>query len=1220
MIVSGLLLSLVSARRRLRAAWRWSPTTALPIGDCPTVPVPVRLGLLLRASLLLGLLLTLIPGAGAAQETTQQESVPAVAGDPALDPLRERAIALPVSPELVEGRLREAEADTSLTEEVRARRLEQYRSLLGYLAEINDFNQRAAAYREAISNAPVRTAAIRAELEAIEPLPDPPVELPADIDRAGVERMLVSLQAEDTSLEVQQVEIERALTELVAQPNLARQRLTEVRVALGEVDEELALPASGELSPQEQQARRWLLEARRDVLRAEALMLEQQLASGDARRALLEARRDQVRRSLRRLRERRAYLEEQADALRRAEAERLRAEAEAAQRAAAEADPVVRELADANAELARAIEPLNRRLERLGEDQLALEQAKARLETDFRNTSERLEVAGLSRALGQLLIDQRSQLPDRRVLRREAAVRADVIAEATLERIRYREELRQLADLDDAVQVRLEQITQRLAQLPMIALDGSALSADLADGLRQQLREQLRRRAELLQRALGLYDQLLSGLGTLEFTAQQLAALVADYETFLSERLLWVRSTVPITEQSFRALPAALVWLADPRNWVQVGEVLLDDAGRAPWSWLGLLAVVLLLARSSSTRQAVRASAEPLRRVSTDRFAFTLRAIALTLILAAPWPLLLALSGWRLSAALLATDFTRAVGAALLTMSSALYYLRAFRLLCMSGGVADRHFRWRGEVLRALRFNFQLATYVLLPIGGIAVTIYQHEDPAFGGTLGRVSLVLFMIGFAILVGRLLHPGRGVIKDLVAAHPHTWASRLRHLWFAAAVAVPLGLASLTLAGFTFTAGVLMESLIQQVWLALGLVVVQQSIVRWLIVTRRTLALRAALERRASRETGVTTPTADESGNLLRAAEDSVDLASLDSQTRMLVNTLISLAAVFGLWVIWSQFLPALGLLENITLWTYTSTLDGAEQTLAVTLADFTWVLMLVLVTAVAASNLPAVLEILLLKNTEVTAGSRYAITTLIGYAITVIGTLLVFGALGLTWGQVQWLVAALSVGIGFGLQEIVANFISGLIILFERPVRVGDTVTHEGNSGVVTRIQIRATTIRNWNGQELLVPNKSLITGQLINWTLTDQRTRIEIHMGVEHGSDVMQALRLLGEIAAANQRVLKDPAPLITLDAIGDNALHLAMRCFLASPEARLGIASELNQAVNQRFAAAGIRIAHPQRDLHLRAGGALPGGLAPSGSPAVATETDISGPGVAAG
>jgi potassium-dependent mechanosensitive channel len=291
---------------------------------------------------------------------------------------------------------------------------------------------------------------------------------------------------------------------------------------------------------------------------------------------------------------------------------------------------------------------------------------------------------------------------------------------------------------------------------------------------------------------------------------------------------------------------------------------------------------------------------------------------------------------------------------------------------------------------------------------------------------------------------------------------------------------------------------------------------------------------------------------------------------------------------GLWLVWSEVLPALTFFERIPLWHHTGIVDGTQQIVPVTLADLLLVFAILLIAVVAGRNLPALLEILLLQYTEMSSGSRYTVTTLTGYVITATALTLIFSTLGLRWSEVQWLVAALGVGIGFGLQEIVANFISGLIILFERPVRVGDIITIGGTTGTVSKIQIRATTIRNWDQQELLVPNKQFITGELLNWSLSDQVNRIILTVGVEYGADTRTAMALLAEVAREHPRVLKEPPPLISFESFGDNALTLVMRCYLGSLEGRLGITTELHQAVYEKLSAAGIGIAYPQRDVHL--------------------------------
>jgi potassium efflux system protein len=238
--------------------------------------------------------------------------------------------------------------------------------------------------------------------------------------------------------------------------------------------------------------------------------------------------------------------------------------------------------------------------------------------------------------------------------------------------------------------------------------------------------------------------------------------------------------------------------------------------------------------------------------------------------------------------------------------------------------------------------------------------------------------------------------------------------------------------------------------------------------------------------------------------------------------------------------------------------------------------------------VATKRVPGLLEIMLRQKMALSAGTVYAVAALFRYALVTLIVLMVLSMLGGSWSQIQWAVAALSVGIGFGLQEIVANFICGLILLFEQPVRVGDTVTVGETSGVVTRIRMRATTIRDWDRRELLVPNKEFITGRLLNWSLSDMMSRFVIVIGVAYGTNLKKAMELALEAARGNAEVLEDPAPFITFDEFGDNSLQLVLRCFMANVDNRLTVSSQVRVAVNDKFNEAGIVVAFPQRDVHL--------------------------------
>lgn len=179
-------------------------------------------------------------------------------------------------------------------------------------------------------------------------------------------------------------------------------------------------------------------------------------------------------------------------------------------------------------------------------------------------------------------------------------------------------------------------------------------------------------------------------------------------------------------------------------------------------------------------------------------------------------------------------------------------------------------------------------------------------------------------------------------------------------------------------------------------------------------------------------------------------------------------------------------------------------------------------------------------------------------------------------------------AALGVGLGFGLQEIVANFVSGLILLFEKPIRIGDTVTIGDVTGNVSRIQIRATTLVDWDRKEVIIPNKTFITERLINWSLTDSTTRIVLQIGVAYGSDTQRVKQLLVETAKRDPRVLEDPEPNAYFRAFGNSTLDFDLRVYVSRMEDRVPVTDGLNHSIDQAFRQAGIEIAFPQLDVHL--------------------------------
>lgn len=254
----------------------------------------------------------------------------------------------------------------------------------------------------------------------------------------------------------------------------------------------------------------------------------------------------------------------------------------------------------------------------------------------------------------------------------------------------------------------------------------------------------------------------------------------------------------------------------------------------------------------------------------------------------------------------------------------------------------------------------------------------------------------------------------------------------------------------------------------------------------------------------------------------------------------MRSAIGTAALIGLWITWADVLPALNGLNEVVLWTTLGERDGVDAKVAVTLVDLAMSLLMAALAWVGAKNIPGAMELVVLNRLELDAGAKYAFTTLVRYVFAGIGITSVFGLLGMEWSRLQWLVAALSVGLGFGLQEIVANFVSGIILLFERPIRIGDVVTVNGSTGTVLRMQIRATTLLDFDNKELIMPNKVFITGEVLNWTLSDHATRLMVNVGIAYGDDPKLAMDIMLSVAQEHPDVLSEPVPQATFDSFGE--------------------------------------------------------------------------------
>ena len=1082
-----------------------------------------------------------------------------------------------VTASTLEAKIAEAEAAVDPQDNAKTKLVELYRKALSNLAVAASSRDAAQGFQQASRTAPAETQALREKMDKSNAVaPEDTLEANPTTPLREIEALLHKEKADFAALDAQHADFAKRLAAEASRPALIRQRLTELKEQQDEIAAQLKLPLPTNEGPATTEARAWVRRTGYEALSTEITMLDQELLSQPDRVVLLKAKQDRAAASIAWVGKRVKILDDLVTRQRQAEADEAKTVAAATRQAAEGRHPMVVSLAEQNAALTEEVADWASELNGLAAQIEEADKLARQLEEDFQGAQETVTfgIYGLNEELGHLLQQQRQSLPDLRSFRRQARERDKKAGKVGVRRLLHRRELKRLSDPASYVAALLTET-----------------AAEDDPEMRQRLVDLAMGRKVLLEKATESDDFYLRKLGELESAQQRLLATIERFDEFLDVHLLWVRSASRSQLHELGALPAEVWGILSPSDWYGAARALAYQATHSPVFILLALALGTLLWSRKRLIGFIETLSGKLGEPTTDHFLYSLQTLAAALIAAAAWPLVAAVAGWQLKVSVEGTDFSSAVGEALLALALQFYLLRVFRLICIPRGLAAAHFRWPESSLRLLRRELGQLSWIYLPAAAVALGAFTLDPLNAGWAVGRAAFLILVASLAFAFYRLLHPDSGVLAAYLDRKEQRRFRSLHRLWFPLLVIAPLALGVLSLMGYLYTARTLVELLLDTTWMVVGLVLLAALAQRWLQVTRQRIAYEAAMERRQTELETKQEPNASDSQKaawIPDAGEQELDLEALSDTSSNLINTALVVTGLIGLWMIWSEVFPALRIFDDVPLWNQIVTVDGEEQIDPITVADLILALVYGAVTFVLAKQLPAMLEIILLYRFEMSAGSRYTFTTLTTYIIITVGILLVFNTIGAQWSQLQWLVAALGVGIGFGLQEIVANFISGLIVLFERPIRIGDVVTVGDTDGTVTRIRIRATTISSWDGKELLVPNKEFITGRLLNWSLSDQKTRIVVSVGIAYGSDVRQAMRLLEEAAVENENVLDDPAPSVIFESFGDNSLGLLLRSFVNSAQLRYPTISALNEAINDKFNSAGIVIAFPQRDLHL--------------------------------
>lgn len=874
------------------------------------------------------------------------------------------------------------------------------------------------------------------------PLPEFSAEAPEDATKE-------QLQADVTRAETETAEATQRRTQQEAESVRRTTRRTtlsdltaKARQALVDLNQLLELKAPDGEAASVTKARRLALLARRQALISEVALLEQEGPLYEATARLLTARRDLAARE-------EVVAVRRTDAAKKRLAAALRREAEeqakAARAAVLNAHPDLKEIADRNSELTDLNKDTVNQLEEANDDRGRAQLQIDSLVTDFETLTQRAEAAHFTHAVGVLLRRHRSTLPVVSNVYDQLAERQPVVSDLNLQLIDLEHERRALIDLDGAV-------TAAIRRLDSVEADDKRVQ--------EEIRSLLAAKREVLASLTQNMTNLLSTLVVLDSAERQLIDEVDRQTDYIAEHVLWVRSTTAVSLADISTAASDLILLSESGSMTEIGSTLFSDMAQDPALWTVCIAAILaLILPRSRIRHRLREIGRTSVKSNAIEFRPTMTALLMSVSLATPVPAIIWFAGWRIGAEPGTDIAIRAVGAALQSAAGVYWLVEVFRTVFRPDGLAIAHFGWDKPAVESVRRRLRTVLLMSLPLLAIVEFSRMVRDLQLHATLGRAAFSVMAFAIAGILFGLLKPQSPLMVSLRSGTGDTLVDRFRTMVGLAAITAPAMLGVAALSGYYYTAQEFASRIGSTGLIVLGLVVVRALISRWLLVSYRALAIRRNRERREAikREQGDQGP----SDIAAIGTVPEIQLSDLNVQTGRMIRLTSQLALLTGIWFVWAEVLPALNFLKRVS-WEITA--PGVGVTGLVTLADIALGIISVVVTLVAARNLPGLVEIAVLQRLPLDAGARYAASTIVRYLILMIGFVTAFGLVGIGWSSVQWLVAAMSVGLGFGLQEIFANFVSGIILLFERPIRVGDTVTINDVTGTVTRIRIRATTI------------------------------------------------------------------------------------------------------------------------------------------------------------
>ncbi|AXW92800.1 mechanosensitive channel MscK [Cronobacter sakazakii] len=938
------------------------------------------------------------------------------------------------------------------------------------------------------------------------------------------------------------------LVSLQTQPERVQNAMYNASQQLQQIRNRLNGTAPGEeaLRPSQQT----LLLAQQALLNAQIEQQRKSLEGNTVLQDALQKQRDYTTANINRLEHQLQLLQEAVNSKRLTLTEKTAQEAIAPEDASSiQNNPLVRQELEINHQLSQRLIDATQSGNTLVQQNIRVKNWLDRALQSERNLKEQISVLKGSLLLSRILYQQQQTLPSAD----ELEDMTNRIADLRLEQFEVNQQ-RDALFQNDAFVEKLEEGHK------------SEINDDVHDALLQVV-DMRRELLDQLNKQLG--NQLMMAIN-LQINQQQLMSVSTNLREMLTQQIFWVNSNKPMDWEWVKAFPQALhdqlKSMKITFNWEKAWPAML----KALLAGLPLLLIAGLIRwRFGWLRQYLNTLAGEVGQLRNDSQLHTPKAILINLVRALPVCLIILAVGLILYVMQLnISDLLWAFSKELAVFW--LVFGLCWRVL-EKDGMAVSHFNMPATLTSHWRRQIVRVSLALLPLLFWSVLAELSPLHLMDDVLGQSMIFLNLL----LISALVWP---MCRD-------SWRDKESHTMRLVTVTVlsivPVALLVLTATGYFYTTLRLAGRWIDTVYLVIVWNLLYQTVLRGLSVAARRIAYRRAVARRQNM-------VKEGAEGAEPVEETSLALDQVNQQTLRI--TMLLMFALFGVvfWAIWSDLITVFAYLDSIVLWHYNGTEAGAAVTKNVTLGSILFAVVAFMVAWALIRNLPGLLEVLVLSRLKMRQGASYAITTILNYVIIAAGAMTVFGSLGVSWDKLQWLAAALSVGLGFGLQEIFGNFVSGLIILFERPVRIGDTVTIGTFSGTVSKIRIRATTITDFDRKEVIIPNKAFVTERLINWSLTDTITRVVIRLGVAYGSDLDKVREILLKAAMDHPKVMHDPEPAVFFTTFGPSSLDHELRLYVRELRDRSYTVDELNRTIDRLCRENNIDIAFNQLEVHL--------------------------------